>query len=123
MTQTQLADAIAKALAGMNSKKSLKANTRRKGKKGKGREKLTDAEKAVYAAKNDTACVEAFTKAGYADVQPRVNVLTYDKWVAQGRRVIKGQKGVVVGPFRLFHVTQTAVENLADAKPANEAAA
>ena len=88
----------------------------RKAKKSKGREKLTDAEKAIYAAKNDADCIAVFTKAGYADVMPRVNVLTYGKvkedgsktgWLALGRMVKKGEKAVRVGPFALFHLDQT----------------
>ena len=48
-----------------------------------------------------------FAAAGIADVKPRVNVLTYNKWIAAGRLVRKGEKAVKVGPFALFHVSQT----------------
>ena len=110
MTEAQLATSIAQAVAAALGKKSLNragpARKSRKGKKGTGA-KLTEAEKAAYMAANDAKCVEAFTKAGYKDVQPRVNVLTYDKWVAQGRLVRKGEKSVKVGPFSLFHKEQT----------------
>ena len=104
----------------------------RKSKKAKGREKLTDAEKAIYAAKNDADCIAAFTKAGYKDVQPRVNVLTYGKvkedgsktgWLSMGRQVKKGQKAVRVGPFALFHIDQTEEIPLADQPAANAVAA
>ena len=86
--------------------------------KGKGKVKLTDAERAGYMAANDAAAIEAFTKAGFADVKPRVNVLTYGKvkadgtktgWLAQGRKVKKGEKAIRVGPFALFHESQTEV--------------
>ena len=92
--------------------------TKTKSKKAKGRSTLSEAEKAVYAAKNDAECIAVFTKAGYKDVQPRVNVLTYGKvkpdgsktgWLSMGRQVKKGQKAVRVGPFALFHITQTEV--------------
>ncbi len=72
----------------------------------------------------DAATVVAFTKAGYKDIQPRVNVLTYGKaadgdkpatgWLAQGRKVKAGEKSVhVKAPgmrgkgIPLFHVSQT----------------
>lgn len=49
------------------------------------------------------------------DVQPRVNVLTYDKWVEAGRKVVPGQKSIVVAGRKtgLFHVTQTAAVEVA----------
>ena len=45
------------------------------------------------------------------DVQPRVNVLTWDKWDALGRRVIPGSKSIVVAGRKtgLFHISQTDV--------------
>lgn len=59
--------------------------------------------------RNNELVVEAFTKAGYSDVQPRINVLTYGKWEEQGRRVRKGEKSVRVGNFNLFHISQCDV--------------
>jgi hypothetical protein len=81
-----------------------------------GRKPLSDEERAAYAAKNDAECVKVFTKAGFKDVQPRVNVLTYGKvkpdgsktgWIGKGRMVKKGEKSHRVGPFNLFHESQT----------------
>ena len=80
----------------------------------------TDERKAAL----DAATVVAFTKAGYKDIQPRVNVLTYGKaadgdkpatgWLAKGRKVKAGEKSVhVKAPgmrgkgIPLFHVSQT----------------
>lgn len=79
----------------------------------------TDERKAAL----DAATVVAFTKAGYKDVQPRVNVLTYGKpadgdkpatgWIAKGRRVKPGEKSVKVkapgmhSGIPLFHISQT----------------
>lgn len=73
----------------------------------------------------DAATVKAFNKAGYQDVQPRVNVLVYGKvkddgtvtgWLAKGRKVRKGEKSIhVKAPgmkgrgIPLFHITQTDV--------------
>jgi hypothetical protein len=106
---TEIQQLIA-ALTQMGIGKPQKAKGGRKVKaKGRGRQKLTDAEKAVFRAKNDAACVETFTAAGYKDVRPRETVLTYDKWVLQGRLVKKGEKSLRVGPFNLFHIDQTSV--------------
>ena len=109
MTQAQIATEIAKAVAAALGQKSLnKAKPGRKTKKAKGRgaAKLTDAEKAGYMAANDAACVKAFHEKGYDDVQPRVNVMTYNKFIEAGLRVRKGEKSTKVGPFALFHVSQ-----------------
>ena len=60
--------------------------------------------------------IKVFTEAGFKDVQPRVNVLTYGKvkndgtvtgWLGQGRKVKANEKSLHVGPFRLFHIDQT----------------
>lgn len=127
MTEAQLATTIAQAVAAAMGKKSLnKANPKRKakGKKAKGREKPTEADKVVYMAENDAKCVAAFVKAGVADVKPRVNVLTYNKWVEKGRMVRKGEKSVKVGPFALFHENQTDVIQItATTEAANQVAA
>lgn len=67
-------------------------------------------------------CIAAFKKAGYTDVQPKVNVMTYNKWVEAGRRVRPGEKGTKVGAFTLFHISQTDVDTgQAPAKPAASA--
>lgn len=60
-------------------------------------------------AKPDTTalCIAAFEAKGFDDVQPKVNVKTYKSWLAEGRKVVPGQKGTKVGPFTLFHVKQT----------------
>lgn len=80
----------------------------------------TDERKAAFAV----ATVKAFEKAGYRDVQPKVNVWNYGKfadgdkpatgWIAQGRKVRPGEKAVYVKApgmrgkgMPLFHVSQT----------------
>ena len=75
----------------------------------KKRAKPTEEETKARQAANDAECIKVFTAAGFTDIQPRVNVLTYDKWLATGRMVNKGEKSHQVGPFRLFHVSQTSV--------------
>ena len=133
MTNSQYATAIAEAVAKAIGRGDLnKPRKGKKSKKAKGRTTLSEAEKAVYAAKNDADCIAIFTKAGYKDVQPRVNVLTYGKvkpdgsktgWLSMGRQVKKGEKAVRVGPFALFHVLQTEEIPLADQPAANAVAA
>ena len=80
------------------------------------REKPSPEVTAKRKAANDAECVRVFSKAGYEDVQPRVNVLTYGKvkpdgsvtgWLGKGRKVRAGEKAQEVGPFRLFHIDQT----------------
>lgn len=111
MTTAQTA-LIAEAVKAVLAAQGLKAPAKKaKGRKAKakkgGRKPLTDAEKAVFMAKNDAEAVAAFAAKGIQDVKPRENVLTYRKWFEKGRIVKKGEKAVRVGPFNLFHVSQT----------------
>lgn len=111
--------ALSKAL-----RQPSKAPRKAKGRsKSKGRGKLSDAEKAVYMAKNDAECIAAFEARGLTGIQPRVNVLTYNKWIEKGRMVQKGTKGTQVGPFRLFHESDTAPIQAVAAEAANQVAA
>src|SRR5271155_3537408 len=88
-----IADGIAQAMAGLNATK--------KGKKKAGAKTKTDAEKTANRAKIEAETVKNFKDAGYKDVQPRVNVMTYLKWVENGRRVKKGEKSIKCGSFPL----------------------
>jgi hypothetical protein len=89
------------------------APPQRKAKKAKGkRVPLTDEMKAAYKVKNAAECIKVFTAAGYADVQPYVNVLPYGGgrtpgWLEQGRKVKAGEKAVRVNGYPLFHEDQT----------------
>lgn len=105
MNKKQVAEFMKMLTAVVDQPKALKKTAKRGGKK----TAAPKDEAAIEASrlKNNELTVEAFTKAGYTDVQPRVNVLTYGKWEEQGRRVRKGEKSVRVGNFALFHVTQT----------------
>lgn len=47
-------------------------------------------------SKNDEFVYAMLTLAGYEDVQPRINCLTYNAWRAAGRSVKKGEKGLGV---------------------------
>jgi len=95
-----IADGVAAALA------ANKATKKAKGGK-PGRKPQTDEEKAKNRAKVEAETIKAFKAAGFDDVQPRVNVMTYNKWIENGRRVKKGEKSVKCGSFPLFHVSQT----------------
>jgi hypothetical protein len=63
--------------------------------------------KSDTAQKNDWLAQKAFAKAGYKDAQPRVNIKTYNLWLAEGRKVKEGEHAVRVKQLRLFHISQT----------------
>lgn len=46
-------------------------------------------------SQNDAAVIRAFTERGIpaSEIEPRVNVLTFNAWRALGRTVCKGEKG------------------------------
>ncbi len=72
------------------------------------------AQKSVKPTKDEflTGLVKAAEKRGYANPQPNVNILTYDRWLEKGRRVRKGEKSIVVAGRKsaLFHESQTQEE-------------
>lgn len=56
--------------------------------------------------KIDIAVCRAFKKAGFGEVKPREDVMTYNRWMANGYKVKTGEKSVKVKQFRLFHKSQ-----------------
>ena len=67
--------------------------------------------KTEASLKIDILVVKAFKRAGFGEVQPRVDVMTYNKWLASGHKVKPGEKATKVRQFRLFHRSQVeAVE-------------
>ena len=67
--------------------------------------------------KTDVAVCKAFKKAGFGQVVPRVDCMTYNRWMANGFKVKPGEKSVKVAQFRLFHKSQVefvGVPNKAD---------
>jgi hypothetical protein len=56
--------------------------------------------------KIDVAVCRAFKKAGFGNVVPREDVMTYNRWMANGFKVKPGEKSVKVKQFRLFHKSQ-----------------
>jgi len=84
--------AIAEALAARDAK-PIPAN------------KLVDG-KTEQQLRIDIMVVKAFKKAGFGEVQPRVDVMTYNKWLASGHKVKPGEKATKIKQFRLFHKSQ-----------------
>jgi hypothetical protein len=84
--------AIAEALAARDAK-PVPAN------------KLVDG-KTEASLKMDILVVKAFKRAGFGEVQPRVDTKTYQKWLSEGYRVKPGEKAVRVKQFRLFAKSQ-----------------
>lgn len=105
LTPDALATMVTQAVAAaLEAKKSTK---KAKGAEKTGRKPLTEEQKAANKDKTDKATLANFTAKGYKDVQPRINVMTYNKWIENGRRVKKGEKATVCGSFALFHKDQT----------------
>jgi len=100
MSKEELVALIAAAVA------AAKPTKKAKGEK-PGRKPLTDEQKQANRDKTDQATLANFKAKGYTDVQPRINVMTYNKWIENGRRVKKGEKATICGSFALFHVEQT----------------
>lgn len=88
--QEVIAQAVALALAGQ--KESGKA--------------AALAGKSERSLKNEIAVVKAFKKAGFGDVTPHVDVMTFNRWMAKGFRPMEGSKSLKVKNLRLFHKTQ-----------------
>ena len=50
--------------------------------------------------------ISAFKKKGFGIVKPKIDVLTFNKWVEQGLRPKEGEHSVPVANLRLFHRSQ-----------------
>src|SRR5262245_1631736 len=50
--------------------------------------------KADSAAQMEKLAIRAFTKAGFKDIQPRVNCLTFNKWLEKEMRPKEGEKAI-----------------------------
>jgi hypothetical protein len=81
--------------------------------------------KSERSLKNEIAVVRAFKKEGFGNVTPHVDVMTFNRWVANGMRPIEGSKSLKVKNLRLFHKTQCrniTPEEKAALKEQNDAA-
>jgi hypothetical protein len=63
-------------------------------------------DKSSTSAQNELAVIKAFKARGFGVVTPRVDVLTFNRWVAKGFRPIVGSKSIKVKNLRLFHKSQ-----------------
>ena len=88
-----IAQAVAAALSNATGEAKVVANT------------LVDG-KTERQLKTDVAVCRAFKKAGFGNVVPREDVMTYNRWMANGFKVKPGEKSVKVKQFRLFHKSQ-----------------
>jgi hypothetical protein len=79
---------------------------------------MSIAGKTERSIKNEIETVRAFKRAGFGNVTCHVDVLTFNKWMAQGLRPIPGSKSLKVGNLRLFHRSQCAAVSPAE-KAAN----
>jgi hypothetical protein len=75
--------------------------------------------KPDLSAKNDADCVRIFKKAGFKDLQPRVNILTFRKWTEHGYRPLEGSNALRVNNLRLWHVSQVRALTPAEIKAAH----
>jgi hypothetical protein len=108
--QAIVAQAVAARLAAIEAEKPAKVSV---------------AGKTDQQIKNEIAVVKAFKRAGFGTVTPHVNVKTFNRWAAEGRRPIEGSKSLKIGSLRLFHVSQTreiAKEELKAIRQQQEAA-
>src|SRR5262245_39230352 len=62
--------------------------------------------KSVQSQRNEEQCIIAFRRLGYGDVVPNVDVFTYNRWIAAGFKVKRGETAVKVKNLRLFHKSQ-----------------
>ncbi len=76
---------------------------------------MSEATQALHRARNSnstanfSAIFEGFQRKGIptAQIEPRVNVLTYNAWLALGRQVRRKETSVRAGGACLFHISQT----------------
>jgi hypothetical protein len=108
VTKAELADAIAQAVAlAMAAQPAKKARTKAGKTVKAGKPPLTEEEKQAKRDLLDAATFANFKAKGYVDIQPRINVKTFNRWIESGRRVKRGEKATICGSFPLFHVAQT----------------
>jgi hypothetical protein len=81
---------------------------------------LSVAGKSEKVIKNELECIRAFKKLGIANVVPKVNVLTFNKWLERGLRPLEGSKAVRVQNLRLWHETQVRPLTKEETKKARE---
>ena len=68
---------------------------------------MSIAGKTSKQVQNEIQTIRAFKKAGFGTVTPHLNVKTFNRWMAEGRRPAEGSKSIKAGGLRLFHLSQT----------------
>ena len=68
--------------------------------------RMSVAGKSEQSIKNEMLVIQAFKRAGYGNVVPHKDVMTFNRWVSQGFRPIVGTKSLKINNLRLFHKTQ-----------------
>jgi hypothetical protein len=63
-------------------------------------------DRSSTSAQNELAVIKAFKAKSFGVVIPRVDVLTFNRWVAKGFRPIEGSKSLKIKNLRLFHKSQ-----------------
>lgn len=110
MTRTQtaaLTAAISAALVGMGQNGKSKGK-KGKGRKGRGRVKSDDATLQANAARNAKEAEDLFKSKGFEDCRANETILTYNKWLAKGRKVRPNEKSLKTSAgYPLFHISQT----------------
>jgi len=64
------------------------------------------ADKSERSLKNEIDVIKAFKKAGFGDVTPHIDVMTFNRWMAKGFRPMENSKSLKINNLRLFHKTQ-----------------
>jgi hypothetical protein len=62
--------------------------------------------KSEKSIKIELATIRAFKRLGYGIVRPRIDVMTFRRWLAEGYRPMEGSKAVRIAGLRLFHKSQ-----------------
>jgi hypothetical protein len=62
--------------------------------------------KSERSMANEVAVVRAFRKAGFGNVTPHVDVMTFNRWASKGFRPKEGTKSLKIKNLRLFHKSQ-----------------
>ena len=108
MTKTEMQKIVSAVLMAIQTLPAAKKAAKSEGKP----LKLAESKSGVDAKTDRQLKIAAntirqFKKAGYEDIRPHETVMTYNRWLEAGRKVIPGQKSIKVGTLRLFHISQT----------------
>ena len=63
--------------------------------------KMSIAGKSAQSIKNEMLVIQAFKRAGYGNVVPHKDVMTFNRWVSQGFRPTVGTKSLKIKNLRV----------------------